>query len=307
MIKSASVFSVIISVMICVADFAHGADGGKYSVINIWEPGSYNLRQDAASSMITSIDKEVVTRVQTQVSFFWKANVENLKEDGSQKMTLQTTRIIYQGESGTRDASFFDSSNSRQSNDFVQELFQRFMKANVSLTFKNGEIDNFEVNEVWEGFTAKNDSDRMLLEQFRSVLTKDAFTQFFDPFSWASTPAEIALAQEWKNKISRSVPLIEMDGDLDLEWSCRLDSVKKDANKLIANVVARSRTELTLDESMTAEVNSEIKAGYVAETGSPHDLEVRTTVNAVRQADSKNASDLKIVELQRNKLQVVKH
>lgn len=287
-----------------VTQTAFSADKDKYAVANIWEAGSYTLRQDCFISLITSVDKKVASRDQTQVLFTWHADVSELEDGGIQKMNLQASRVMLRYDSNNEELAFFDSSNEGANNDFVKEVFRRFTSASVEVVFKNGEIENVSVKkDVWEGFEPEAEDEKAFFERFQALLTKETFKQIFDPFCWVANQEEVSVKDKWSNDVITTVQGV---GDQNLTWDCKLDSVKKSGSSTFANVVADSALEVKVNDLLTANLKANLKVKFNTRIGSPVELESRTTVTAVKKSDNTEEPEKNIVALQRNNLTVAR-
>ncbi len=287
-----------------VARTSFGEDNAKYSVANIWEAGSYTLRQDCFISLITSIDKKVVSKDQTQVLFTWHADVSELQEDGVQKMNLQAARVMLRYEVNNTELTFFDSSNESSNSDFVNEVFRRFTSASIEVVFKNGEIENVSVKEdVWKGFQPEGEDEKAFFHRFQSLLDKETFKQIFDPFFWVANQEDVAVKDEWSNDI---VTNIQGVGNRNLIWNCKLDSVKKAGASSYANVTADSSLDVEVANILKADLKASLKVKFNTRIGSPIELESRTTVSAVKKSGNSEESETNSVALQRNNLTVAK-
>ncbi|MDD3589406.1 MAG: hypothetical protein PHO46_03940 [Thermoguttaceae bacterium] len=295
---------IAVFVLVLTTQTVFGGDDPKYTIANVWEPGSYTLRQDCFISLITSVEKKVTSRDQTQVLFTWYADVSELQEGGIQKLILKASRVMLRFEANDSELAFFDSSNEGANDEFVNDLFRRFMSASIEVVIKNGKTESASVkDDVWKGIEPKNQDEKAFYERFQSLLTKENFEQIFDPFSWVANQEEVQLNDEWSNEIITSVQGV---GDQSLRWNCKLDSIRKIGSSTFANVVANSNLEVKVQELLTADLKATIKVKFNAKTGSPTDLESRTTVSAVKTSENPEEPEMNITALQRNNLTVAK-
>ena len=121
--------------------------------------------------------------------------------------------------------------------------------------------------------------------------------QIFEPFNWVATPNEVAVNDEWKNQIQYVIPVV---GDTTLDWNCKLASVKKSGKTMLARATGTGALNLTLNER----VHAEVKAEFNGLNGSPHWLEAKTTVSAVKTGEKEEDAETKIVALQKNSMRV---
>ncbi|MBQ9873532.1 MAG: hypothetical protein IJM30_03625 [Thermoguttaceae bacterium] len=302
--------SLLAAILFAFSFSFQNAEAQTCSVANIWEAGEYSLSHESLVSFITSLQKEkrVVDRNQTQVRFFWNASVSELGDDGAQKMTLRATRVILRFESEVDGAAFYDSSNDHMNNEFVKEVFKRFLAAEVAISFRNGEVDSLQVaDDIWNGLETKDESEKFFLERFKSLLLKECFRQIFDPLSWVSNPNEVSVNDQWKNETPIDLPELGMVGDQSLTWNCKLNSISKEKQGERANVEATCHLDVDPNENLCVEVKAEIKAKFDAKYGAPIEIESRTTASALKKSPSQEDAAAKIVALQRNKLVVAKH
>ena len=251
-----------------------GADETKYSIANVWKSGEYTLYQDCFISLISSSQKEVLMKDQTQVRFSWHADVDELQADGVQKMKLRATRVMLRFDGLGMISVFYDSEKSSLNKDFINDVFNRLKSAEITVLFKNGEVQDVSLNvDVWAGLPEPKDGE----EEFFFVLF------------------------EWKNQIQYVIPVV---GDTTLDWNCKLASVKKSGKTTLARATGTGTLELTLNERVHAEVKAEINADFNGLNGSPHWLEAKTTVSAVKTGEKEEDSETKIVALQKNSMRV---
>lgn len=52
---------IAVFVLVLTTQTVFGGDDPKYTIANVWEPGSYTLRQDCFISLITSVEKKVTS------------------------------------------------------------------------------------------------------------------------------------------------------------------------------------------------------------------------------------------------------
>lgn len=283
---------------------AVGDDGTGYFVANIWEPGNYTLRQDCFISLITSVQKEEKGLDQTRATFTWQAKVDEIQENGVQKMEMQAKRITlrFQGEGAAY--AFFDSSNKSLNTSFENEVFEAFMNTTVVVSFKNGEVFDVKTPEdVWKDFSPKDDAEAFFMAHFQELPTLKMFKQIFDPFNWVANPVEVKVNDEWKNEIQ--VP-IDNVGDRDLTWNCKLKAVQKRGSSVLAVVGAKSELSIEASKLVTANMKAEMDVKYDVKIGMPIELISKSTVTAIKKSEKDGEPDVTIVAMQKNNLTVAK-
>ena len=280
-----------------------GADETKYSIANVWKSGEYTLYQDCFISLISSSQKEVLMKDQTQVRFSWRADVDELQADGVQKMKLRATRVMLRFDGLGMISVFYDSEKSSLNKDFINDVFNRLKSAEITVLFKNGEVQDVSLNvDVWAGLPEPKDGEEeFFFVRFKSLTTVENLKQIFEPFDWVATPNEVAVNDEWKNQIQYVIPVV---GDTTLDWNCKLASVKKSGKTMLARATGTGALNLTLNERVHAEVKAEINADFNGLNGSPHWLEAKTTVSAVKTGEKEEDAETKIVALQKNSMRV---
>lgn len=287
-----------------VTQLVGGAEPLKGNIINIWRSGSYTLRQECFMSLISSVQKEVVSKDQTQMLFTWQANISELQDDGFQKMELRATRIMLRFSEKGKDVAFFDSSNKSINTQFVEEVFEHFIGTPIMVTFKNGTVIDVSVaSDLWNDMPEPtSDDDAFFLERFKNLPSKENFVFIFDPFSWVSNPKQVGVKEEWKNKIQLILPVVN---ESSFVWNCKLNSIKKVGTLTLAEVVATGNLDVILTETASASVKAELKANFDSSVGMPNEIEAKTTVSAVKNLKKSECPETKVVALQRNSLRVL--
>lgn len=264
----------------------------KYTLKNQYPEGRYQMVVESDMDMVMEMSgqkmptKQLMTQYQTLIA-------EKKQADGTQKVSMETTRILMNQKMMGMDMKF--DSDDKDADKSPLKAVSVMVGLKITMIFdKDGKITKVDgIDEFTEKLSNDPNYPKQVLELMKKQVNNETMTKMFNAQREAMPTKPVAVGDTWQSAGSADIPMV---GKADTKLDNSLEEVKEVDGKKIAVIRSEAKIEseekqemdmgiakMDLTKMKTNTISTmemELETGLVARTVADLEMEMDAQMNA---------------------------
>ena len=221
------------------------AEDGKQKVRLAWPPGDYEMTTVGQSEGTTTVG-DAKSGTKDSTTLVWRLGVGQSVGKDDKKVTMRLVEAKTEGEEGGRPPYRYDTSSTGAKEDDRAFIYKPLLAAEAAITLDADDtvVEVSGLDKVWAGLSdkARTDAQKALLAEAKLSLGDKFLEINFRRLEALMPKSAVAAGETWKAGVRLDLPML---GELKARYDCKLASIEKGGDGVVAVIEVASSYSLT--------------------------------------------------------------